>query len=109
MKGMCWREELSFATSIFVPPPTAMMTWGLVCLIFSSAVWMSFMVAVWMISESTVMFACSSWWMTVFPAILLLLCPARMRAEPVSPSLFAVSETRLRVPFPTMTSRGSCM
>ena len=109
MNGMPWREELSFATSIFVPPPMPMMTWGLVCLIFSSAVWTSFMVAVSMISESTVMSACSSWWMTVFPAILQLLCPARTRAEPVRPSLFTVSETRLRVPFPTMTSRGSCM
>ena len=109
MKGTCCRAELSLAASIFVPPPTAKIIRGFQVLIRSSTAEMSFMVTVSTRIVSTFMPVCWSWLRTFCPAISQLFCPAMMRAEPVKPSLCVTSATRFRVPFPTMTSRGSCM
>jgi len=109
MKGNCCRAELSLAASIFVPPPTAKTTLGFKALILSSIVVTSFMVTVSTRSVSTLAPVCWSWWRTFSPAISQLFCPAMMRAEPAKPRRCVTSATRFRVPFPTMTSRGSCM
>lgn len=109
MKGMFCCDAVSFVASIFVPPPTAMRSWGLVFLILFWRVWSSWLLIVLMVMVFTFLFVCWRRLATFFPAICRLLGPAMMRAVPVRLSLWVTSVMRVRVPSPTMTSLGSCM
>jgi len=109
MNGMFWRDALSFAASILVPPPTPMRTRVFHFFMRSSTVRISLLVTVLTRRMSTFMPACWRRSRTFFPAILQLFCPATIKAEPLKLSLCTTSVTHARVPFPTMTSRGSCM
>ena len=109
MKGMFWVDAVSFAASIFVPPPTPMRSWGLIFLISFWRVWISWLFTVSTRMVLTFVLVCWRRLATFFPAISRLFGPAIMRADPVRLSLWVTSVMRVRVPSPTMTSLGSCM